>query len=190
MLCGDSRPDELDTRPSPAQATAFEAALQERGVAHEVSIYAGVGHAFITPHAHRDPADPTHSQAVAAGSKPKPWELLDGDTSVSASSLSAALCAVLSCCFAVDACCDPHTAHRNAFAVIRPPGHHAGANGPTVGPESFAQVSAAANEHAQPAAQVEVGRKLADEIAHERQVQQRVAKTEHVGRHDSEFLMG
>jgi acetoin utilization deacetylase AcuC-like enzyme len=66
---------------------------------------------------------------------------LDGDTVVSASSLSAALCAVLSCCYAVDACCDDKLAYQNAFAVIRPPGHHAGANGPTVAPEHFASVS-------------------------------------------------
>ena len=42
---------------------------------------------------------------------------LDGDTVVSASSLSAALCAALSCCHAVDACCDPHLPYANAFAV-------------------------------------------------------------------------
>ena len=66
---------------------------------------------------------------------------LDGDTVVSASSLSAALCAALSCCHAVDAVCDPYLPYANAFAVIRPPGHHAGANGPTVGPHRFAAVS-------------------------------------------------
>ena len=66
---------------------------------------------------------------------------LDGDTVVSASSLSAALCAALSCCHAVDAVVDPHLPYANAFAVIRPPGHHAGANGPTVGPHRFAAVT-------------------------------------------------
>ena len=76
---------------------------------------------------------------------------LDADTTVSASSLSAALCAVLSCCYAVDACCDPALPFANAFAVIRPPGHHAGANGPTVGPQGFTQLSTAAATHAQPA---------------------------------------
>ena len=76
---------------------------------------------------------------------------LDGDTVVSASSLSAALCAVLSCCYAVDAVCDGSLPYRNAFAVIRPPGHHAGANGPTVSPDVFAEVSAAAAAAAQPA---------------------------------------
>jgi acetoin utilization deacetylase AcuC-like enzyme len=63
---------------------------------------------------------------------------LDGDTVVSASSLSAALCAVLSCCYAVDACCDAALPYLNAFAVIRPPGHHAGVNGPTVEGSAFA----------------------------------------------------
>lgn len=59
----------LDTRPSPAEAEAFRAALSERNVEHNVSIYAGVGHAFVTPHAHEDATDPTHSQAVSAWSQ-------------------------------------------------------------------------------------------------------------------------
>ena len=79
---------------------------------------------------------------------------IDGDTVVSASSLSAALCAVLSCCYAVDACCDANLPYKNAFAVIRPPGHHAGANGPTVGPDKFAEVGEHAAHNAQPAASV------------------------------------
>ena len=77
---------------------------------------------------------------------------LDDDTVVSASSLSAALCAVLSCCYAVDACCDPMLPYANAFAVIRPPGHHAGSNGPTAGPQHFSAQSNAAAQRAQPVA--------------------------------------
>lgn len=61
---------------------------------------------------------------------------LDSDTPVSPGSYSAALCAVLSSCQAVDAVCT--NAHANAFAVVRPPAHHAGANGPTKGTERFA----------------------------------------------------
>ena len=76
---------------------------------------------------------------------------IDGDTNVSASSLSAALCAALSCCYAVDACCDANLPYANAFAVIRPPGHHAGANGSTAGPHRFASVSHARAGAAQPA---------------------------------------
>ena len=76
---------------------------------------------------------------------------LDSDTVVSASSLSAALCAALSCCYAVDATCDGRLAYANAFAVIRPPGHHAGANGPTVGPHRFASVAQERAVRAQPA---------------------------------------
>ena len=77
---------------------------------------------------------------------------LDDDTVVSASSLSAALCAVLSCCYAIDSCCDVNLPYKSAFAVIRPPGHHAGANGPTVGPHRFAEISSAAGAAAKPAA--------------------------------------
>ena len=76
---------------------------------------------------------------------------IDGDTVVSASSLSAALCAALSCCYAVDACCDPHLPYSNAFAVVRPPGHHAGVNGATVGPHRFASVTSERAAQARPA---------------------------------------
>ena len=86
-----------------------------------------------------------------ATEKPSTVAEIDGDTVVSASSLSAALCAVLSCCYAVDACCDAALPYLNAFAVIRPPGHHAGKNGPTVGPERFAEVSTTATHTAKPA---------------------------------------
>lgn len=43
----------LDSAPSPEEANMFAAALQERGVDHNVTVYEGVGHAFVTPHAHR-----------------------------------------------------------------------------------------------------------------------------------------
>jgi len=79
---------------------------------------------------------------------------IDGDTVVSASSLSAALCAVLSCCYAVDNVCDAALPYKNAFAVIRPPGHHAGADGATVGPSHFAQASSAAANNARPVASI------------------------------------
>ena len=58
-----------------------------------------------------------------------------GDTFASASSLSAALCAALSACRAVDAVCKGEAP--NAFAAIRPPGHHAGADGCIAGPATF-----------------------------------------------------
>ena len=60
-----------------------------------------------------------------------PQRKLDDDTPISPGSFSAGLCAVLSSCQAVDAVCTNLNA--NAFAVVRPPGHHAGANGPTIG---------------------------------------------------------
>ena len=93
-------------------------------------------------------------QAADSPKQPKQPSVaeLDGDTVVSASSLSAALCAVLSCCYAVDACVDPALPYVNAFAVIRPPGHHAGANGPTVGADKFAEASTARAHAAKPAA--------------------------------------
>ena len=74
---------------------------------------------------------------------------LDMDTPASASSLSAALCAVLSCCKAVDAVCSGE--HYNAFAAIRPPGHHAGAAGLTAGGASFDERSHALSGNARPA---------------------------------------
>ena len=60
---------ELDTRPSPKQAESFKTALEARSVAHNVTIYPGVGHAFITPHAHRDAKHEGHAQAVEAWSQ-------------------------------------------------------------------------------------------------------------------------
>jgi len=38
---------ETDTRPSPADVAAFEAGLQEAGIEHQLTIYPGVGHAFV-----------------------------------------------------------------------------------------------------------------------------------------------
>jgi len=61
---------------------------------------------------------------------------VEGDTFASASSYSAALCAALAACKAVDAVCRGDAA--NAFAAIRPPGHHCGRDGSTAGPASFA----------------------------------------------------
>ncbi len=52
-----------------------------------------------------------------------------GDTFASPSSLSAALCGVLATCRAVDAVASGD--YNSAFCAIRPPGHHAGANGTT-----------------------------------------------------------
>ena len=78
----------------------------------------------------------------------------DDDTVVSASSLSAALCAILSCCYAIDSVCDAALPYTNAFAVIRPPGHHAGADGATVGPQHFAEASSAAAHNARPVASI------------------------------------
>lgn len=52
---------------------------------------------------------------------------VDGDTAVSAGSFSAALCAAGAVCDAVDAVVSGKS--RNAFCVVRPPGHHAGPMG-------------------------------------------------------------
>jgi len=57
---------EEDTRPSPKQAQAFEKALDARSVPHNVTIFAGVGHAFINPEAHRKTGHEGHKQAVDA----------------------------------------------------------------------------------------------------------------------------
>ncbi len=54
----------LDAAPSPAEATAFEAALLKREVVHNITIYDGVGHAFINPEAYSKKDAPTHDQAV------------------------------------------------------------------------------------------------------------------------------
>jgi len=57
---------DLDTRPSPAQAKAFEKALNERGIPNRISIYEGVNHAFVKKVAHKKESHPGHSRAVAA----------------------------------------------------------------------------------------------------------------------------
>ena len=54
---------------------------------------------------------------------------MTGDTYASARSLHAALCASFAVCKAVDSVVRGE--HRNAFAVVRPPGHHAGERGST-----------------------------------------------------------
>lgn len=80
-----------------------------------------------------------HRKPAGRGSRPKLIRNLSGisgDTYASASSLSAALCAALTACRAVDDVCT--AAYRNSFAAIRPPGHHAGAEGTTAGPAAFA----------------------------------------------------
>jgi carboxymethylenebutenolidase len=37
----------LDTRPAPEDVAAFEAGLEAAGVPHEITLYPGVGHAFV-----------------------------------------------------------------------------------------------------------------------------------------------
>ena len=61
---------------------------------------------------------------------------MTGDTFASARSLHAALCASFAACRAVDAVVRGE--YRNAFAAIRPPGHHAGSSGSTTADESTA----------------------------------------------------
>ena len=51
-----------DDRPSPEQALGFASSMEERNIVHNVTIYSGVGHAFVTPKAHRGKSQ----QAVAA----------------------------------------------------------------------------------------------------------------------------
>lgn len=60
---------EEDTGPSPAEVAKFEEALQTRGVPHNVTIYPGVGHAFITEETHAEESNPLHSQATEAWSQ-------------------------------------------------------------------------------------------------------------------------
>ena len=58
---------------------------------------------------------------------------LDGDTTVSANSFEAAMRAAGAVCLAVDSVCRGE--NRNAFCVVRPPGHHAGFRGVVEGGE-------------------------------------------------------
>jgi carboxymethylenebutenolidase len=51
-----------DDRPSPEQALGFANAMELRDIEHNVTIYDGVGHAFVNPEAHREGS----RQAVAA----------------------------------------------------------------------------------------------------------------------------
>jgi carboxymethylenebutenolidase len=39
---------QLDRAPSPADVAAFAAGLKSAGIPHEISVYPGVGHAFVT----------------------------------------------------------------------------------------------------------------------------------------------
>ena len=55
-----------DTMPGPDAARQFAVALAAKEIAHNVTIYDGVGHAFINPEAYRDAAAKGHGQAVAA----------------------------------------------------------------------------------------------------------------------------
>jgi len=42
-----------DNRPSPEEARGFQSAMSQRGIAHKVTIYDGVGHAFVNPKDHK-----------------------------------------------------------------------------------------------------------------------------------------
>lgn len=57
---------EEDGRPSPAEARGFAAALRSNGMDHNVTVYPGVGHGFVTPEAHREEDHPDHGTAVRA----------------------------------------------------------------------------------------------------------------------------
>lgn len=54
----------LDTRPSPADVAGFKAGLKRAGIEHEVTIYEGVGHAFVQSMA-QIASDPTQAAAWA-----------------------------------------------------------------------------------------------------------------------------
>lgn len=71
---------EEDGAPTPESALAFQEALEQRGITHEVTIYPGVGHAFVNPENH----EAGQTQAVEA------WDqVVEFLTSVSASGKSA-----------------------------------------------------------------------------------------------------
>lgn len=53
---------EEDMGPSPDQVVKFTAAMVERGILHNTTIYEGVGHAFVNPDAHSS----ANTQAVTA----------------------------------------------------------------------------------------------------------------------------
>jgi carboxymethylenebutenolidase len=52
----------LDTRPAPADVAAFEAGLQQANIEHEITVYEGVGHAFVQS-VEQIAADPTQAAA-------------------------------------------------------------------------------------------------------------------------------
>ena len=55
-----------DTSPSPEQAKKFEEALVKNKLKHNITIYEGVGHAFIQPEYHKDSQSKGHATAVKA----------------------------------------------------------------------------------------------------------------------------
>ena len=55
-----------DTSPSPEQAKKFEEALVKNKLKHNITIYEGVGHAFIQPGYHKDSQSKGHATAVKA----------------------------------------------------------------------------------------------------------------------------
>lgn len=55
-----------DTRPPPEAADKFKEALVKNKLKHNVTIYDGVGHAFIKPEYHKDSREKNHGTAVKA----------------------------------------------------------------------------------------------------------------------------
>ena len=52
-----------DTRPKPDEAKQFAAALKVNKIDHNVTIYEGVGHGFITPESYKDkPRSPPNNK--------------------------------------------------------------------------------------------------------------------------------
>jgi carboxymethylenebutenolidase len=68
-----------DTSPSPEMANKFRKALEKNGMAHNITIYNGVGHAFITPESHKD------SSAMGYAAWKKIIRFLEGSLKTSAS---------------------------------------------------------------------------------------------------------